>query len=73
MQPTIFIILPLILIVFWFWMFRDMTNNAYIPDRSTQPWTWPPTNKYDWTLAFIFLSIFAAIYYYFVEYRPRQM
>ncbi len=66
--PTI-IVLPLM--VFWVWMFWDMTNNDDLPSNSTAPLTWPPSSKFNWTLAFIFLSVFAAFLYYFTEYRNR--
>ncbi len=55
------IILPFL--VFWLCMFGDMTKNEYLPDDT----------KYRWTLAFILLSIVAAFYYYYVEYRPRHL
>jgi hypothetical protein len=51
------------LIGFWFWMFRDMTNNEYLSSDS----------RYNWTLAFIFLNFFAAFWYYYVEYRNRYL
>jgi hypothetical protein len=41
------------LIGFWFWMFRDLTNNEYLSSDS----------KYNWTLAFIFLNFLAAFWY----------
>jgi hypothetical protein len=66
--PLLFV-LPLI--AFWIWMFREMTHNAYLPDNSTGPLTWPPSSKYNWTLAFIFLNVFAAAFYYVLEYRKR--
>ncbi len=56
---------PLIVIVplfiFWGWMFSDMTKNENLSSRS----------RSDWTLAFVVLNIFAAISYYFNEYRRR--
>lgn len=67
---TLLIILPLV--AFWVWMFRDMTHNDYLPDNSAAPLTWPPTSKYSWTLAFIVLNVFAACFYYVLEYRKRQ-
>ncbi len=66
MNPLVLLItvlLPLPLIGFWFWMFRDMTNNDYLTGNE----------KYTWTLAFIFLNIFTALWYYFVEYRNRYL
>ncbi len=49
------------LLVFWAWMFWDMTNNRRLPTNE----------RSNWTLAFVFLSIFAAMYYYAYEYRNR--
>ena len=59
-------LLPLVLIVpviiFWIWMFRDMLNNGNLSD----------TAKSTWTVAFIFLNAFAAVFYYVYEYRSRR-
>ena len=52
-------ILPLL--AFWMWMFSDMSKNDNLRSRS----------RSDWTLAFIVFNIFAAIVYYFDEYRNR--
>ncbi len=65
------IILPLPLLVFYLWMFWDMTNNDNLPGNSTAPLRWPPSSKFEWTLAFIFLNVFAAVLYYVNEYRRR--
>jgi hypothetical protein len=51
------------LIAFWLWMFIDLANNDYLPSDS----------KNNWFLAFILLNVFAAAYYYFVEYRNRNL
>ncbi len=56
---SIFVIL--LLGGFWAWMFWDMTNHD----------TFQTTTKYYWTLAFVFLNVFAAAYYYVYEYRNR--
>ena len=48
------------LLVFYLWMFRDMTNNDNLSSDS----------KYTWTWAFIFLNVFAAVLY-FVQYKNR--
>jgi cbb3-type cytochrome oxidase subunit 3 len=53
------LILPLL--AFWAWMFRDMLNNGSLPD----------TAKTGWTVAFIVLNVFAAVFYYVYEYRNR--
>ncbi len=57
----LFITLPLV--GFWFWMFRDMTINEYLTSKE----------KTNWLLAFVFLNIFGAAYYYLVEYRNRNL
>jgi hypothetical protein len=48
-----------------------MTRNASLPENSTGPLTWPPSSKSNWTLAFIVLNVFAAAFYYVLEYRKR--
>ncbi len=60
-QFVIGLIGALPLIVIWLWMFWDMINNDNLPSSS----------KDYWMLAFIFLSVFAAVYYYVTEYRKR--
>ena len=64
------IILPLL--AFYLWMFRDMAENDNLPSNSSPPLTWPPTSKYGWTVAFIFLNVFAALMYYSLEYRKNH-
>jgi hypothetical protein len=49
------------LLVFWMWMFYDMSKNEHLRSRS----------RSDWTMAFVVLNIFAAIMYYVDEYRAR--
>jgi hypothetical protein len=63
-SPVQFLPLLLVvpLIVFWIWMFRDMLNNRNISD----------TAKTNWTVAFIFLNAFAAVFYYVYEYRNKR-
>lgn len=46
---------------FWLWMFREMLNDAYIP----------PSAKNYWIFAFVFLNVFAAIFYYVYMYRNQ--
>lgn len=59
-------LLPLVLILpllaFWVWMFRDMINNGNLPD----------TSKNWWMVAFIFLNVFAAVFYYVYEYKNKR-
>ena len=64
------IVLPLL--VFWLWMFRDMTKNDALSGNSAAPLTWPPSSKNDWLIWFIVLNVFAAAFYYVFEYRKRQ-
>ncbi len=71
MDPLISMILVLPLIVFWLWMFWDMANNDDLPSNSNAPLTWPPSTKFGWTVAFIFMNVVAAGFYYFYEYRNR--
>lgn len=54
------VVLPLF--VFWAWMFWDLTNNDELPSNA----------KWYWTLAFVFLNVFAAVFYYFDQYRNRH-
>jgi cbb3-type cytochrome oxidase subunit 3 len=71
--PQLISILSILLLLgFWFWMFRDMAKNASIPDNYGPPLTWPPASKYTWTLVFILLNVFGAGIYYVFEYRNRQ-
>ncbi len=63
-------IIPLLL--FWAWMFSDMVSNNTILSNSNGSLNWPPASKFDWTVLFIFLNVFAAILYYFAEYKPRH-
>jgi hypothetical protein len=57
------LIIGLLLIGFWLWMLVDLSNNKYLP-RNTKNY---------WFLAFVFLNIFGAFWYYMVEYRPRNL
>jgi hypothetical protein len=54
------IILPLL--VFWAWMFSDMLSNDRLPGEV----------RSQWTVAFILLSVFAAVLYYANIYRDRS-
>jgi hypothetical protein len=55
------ILMTVIVIGFWAWMFRDMATNDDLPQDA----------KNVWAFAFIFLSLFAAAYYYVNVYRNR--
>jgi hypothetical protein len=63
MLQLIPMLISLPLIGFWLWMFRDLAKNDYLPANS----------KNNWMLAFILLNVFAAGWYYFVEYRNRNL
>jgi hypothetical protein len=63
MVQLIPMIISLPLVVFWIWMFRDLINNDYLPNDS----------KNNWLVAFILLNVFAAGWYYYVEYRNRNL
>lgn len=63
------LLIVLVFAVFWFWMFRDMSNNDQILNDPNAGFTWPPTSKNSWTTAFIVFNIFAAVYYYVYVYR----
>lgn len=56
------VILPLSALAFWAWMAWDMTNNDNMPYSSKQIWI----------LAFLFMSVFAAVLYYITQYRKRH-
>ncbi len=70
MEQLILILIPLSLLAFWAWMFSDMTKNDNLP-HCFITFTNGRNPSFDWTIAFIFLNIFAAIFYYVTEYRKR--
>ena len=61
MNPLTPWIIVLPLLVFWVWIFWDLANN----DRLIR---YP---KLTWFAAFIFLNVFGAAFYYYLEYRER--
>ncbi len=71
MNPLSSMLIVLPLIVFWLWMFWEMTRNNALPANSAVL-TWPPSSKFEWTLVFIFLNVFAAVFYYWYEFRNRR-
>jgi hypothetical protein len=67
LQSALIILLTISpLIVFWLLMFRDMLNRNNLPNLMTSD------SKSDWTFAFIFLNVFAAVLYYSTVYRNRR-
>ena len=60
-QFVIGLIITLPLIVFWLWMAWDLGGDD---DMSG-------SEKFYWLLTFLFLNVFAAVYYYVYVYRKR--
>jgi hypothetical protein len=60
------IIIPIILTLlaggFWLWMAWDLGGNEGITGNE----------KFYWQLAFIFMNVFAAVFYYVYVYRKRH-
>ena len=56
-------VMGLLLAGFWLWMIIDLANNEYLSTAS----------KNNWFLALILLNFFGALWYYLVEYRPRNL
>jgi hypothetical protein len=70
MEQLILLLIPLSSLAFWAWMFSDMTKNDNLP-QCFLTFTNGRNPSFDWTVAFIFLSIFTAIIYYVTVYRNR--
>lgn len=70
MAQIILILIPLPLVVFWLWMFSDMTKNGNLP-QCFITFSNGKNSGFDWTVAFIFLSIFTAIVYYVNVHRNK--
>lgn len=62
LPPFVGLLFALPVIAFWLWMFTDMLKNPRLP----------PGTRDTWTLAFIFLSIFTAAYYFVYVYRASR-
>ena len=62
LPPFVGALFALPVIAFWLWMFADMLKNTRLP---------PGARDY-WILAFIFLSIFTAAYYFVYVYRASR-
>lgn len=59
------------LLVFWAWMFWDMSKNQGLPDCFLTL-TSNGNPRLDWNFAFIFLNVITAVYYYASVYRHRR-
>jgi hypothetical protein len=70
LTKLIIAMVPIVPILFWLWMFRDMTNHDHLP-QCFITFTRGNDSKFDWMVAFIFLSVFTAIIYYVNVYRNR--
>lgn len=70
MVQLILALLPLPLVVFWLWMFSDMAKNGNLP-QCFMTLTNGRNPGVDWAVAFLFLSIFTAFFYYVMVYRER--
>ncbi len=70
MAQLIAALVPLALLGFWAWMFSDMAGNADLPYCFITV-TGNNNPRLDWNVAFIFLNIITAAYYYVTVYRYR--
>ena len=68
---VLIVILPLTLLLFWLWMFWDMSNNTHLP-QCFLSFTGGSNPTVDWFVVFIFLSILAAMFYYVNVYRNKS-
>ena len=62
-MPLILSLLPLALLAFWAWMFSDMLKKDALP-QCFATFSAGRDLRFDWIVAFIFLNVFAAMYYY---------
>jgi hypothetical protein len=73
-DPIVFIPLVVVAVAlaFWAWMFRDLWANPTIPVDAPSGITWPPESRNAWTVFFVLLNVFGALFYYFAVYRDRH-
>ncbi len=70
-SQLIVVLVPLCLLGFWAWMFRDMLRSDDLPacfislSGGADP-------RSDWTIMFVLLSLATALVYYSEVYRQRQ-
>lgn len=55
-------LLPFVALAFWLWMAWDLSGNHSLSGRE----------RVYWQLAFLFVNVFAAVFYYATEYRKRH-
>ncbi len=71
MAQVVAALLPLSLFAFWAWMFWDMLRNQDLPgcfitlSRGADP-------RSDWTLSFLVLNVFTALFYFVNVYRYKH-
>jgi hypothetical protein len=70
MGQLIVTLISLPLIAFWLWMFWHMANRETLP-QCFITFTSGSNSRFDWTVAFVFLSILTAIVYYSWVYRNK--
>ncbi len=71
MGQLILTLIPFLLLIFWAWMFSDMLRNENLPPCFIT-FTNGNDPRFDWTVVFVFLNVFAAMFYYANEYRNRK-
>ena len=71
MLQFVLTLIPLLLGIFWLWMFADMSKEGDLPSyivtisNGANP-------RLDWTLGFVIFNVLTAIYYYFTVYRYKH-
>lgn len=70
LMQLIIVILPLVPLLFWLWMFWDMTKHDNLP-QCFITFTRGSNSTFDWWVSFIFLNVFTAMVYYVNVYRNR--
>ncbi len=73
MPQLIAVLIPIGLLAFWAWMYSEMARTRN--DRMPYCFITVTNNRdprLDWNVAFIFLNIATAMYYYVKVYRHRR-
>ncbi len=71
MAEALLVLIPIALLAFWAWMFFDLTKNDNLHSCFITISGWRDA-RLDWNVAFIFLNVIAAFFYYVYEYRIRH-
>ncbi len=74
LPQLIALLIPVALLAFWAWMYSDLvrTPNDRMPDCFITV-TSNNDPRLDWNVAFIFLNIITAAYYYLKVYRSKDL